>query len=711
MASETDNRRIINGAHDADMDAAGNGTTLNGSSANGSAGNGSAATAVNGGPNAGFEDVSAYVDMAEYPLLARIDSPADLRRLDPIQLRTVCAEVRQYMIDVICQVGGHFGAGLGVVELTVAAHYAFDTPRDKIIFDTGHQGYPHKILTGRRDRLHTIRQHNGLSPFLKRAESEYDVFGAGHASTSISAALGIATARDLSGDDYHVVAVIGDGAMTGGMAYEAMNNCGLQKRKLIVVLNDNRMSIAPNVWAISNYFTQIAQMSVMQKMRGHVWNLAGEMGTWGDRFRRLAARFEDGVKAVITPGMLFEALGFHYFGPENGHNVNKLVELFEFARDIDGPVLLHVTTEKGKGYAPAEADDLQRLHALGGPTDKATGKAIRSTSSSPKPPKFQNVFGQALVEIADIDPRVVGITAAMPDGTGLDQMQRAHPSRFFDVGIAEEHAVTFAAGMATQGAVPVVAIYSTFLQRGFDQIVHDCSIQHLPVVFAMDRAGLAGNDGPTHHGALDLSYLRIIQDMVVMAPKDEAELRDMLYTAVRYRRGPIALRYPRGEGFGVEMPDGFRELEIGRAERMRTGDDLAILAIGDMAWPAYRAAELLQTQGISAEVINARFVKPIDGAMLDDVCSRIRTVLTVENNVTSGGFGSAVLEYVATRPYRDDVDILVHGLPPTTFVEHGDAAVLLSELGLDVEGIARVARRHLGFDRTEEPAVSVDAAH
>ncbi len=645
----------------------------------------------------GLDD--GIVNMDDYPLLKTIEFPHDLRALEPGQLRQISNEVRQYMVDVICQVGGHFGAGLGVVELTVAAHYAFNTPEDKIIIDTGHQAYPHKILTGRKELLHTIRQKGGLSPFLKRTESPYDVFGAGHASTSISAALGIATARDLAGKDFHVVAMIGDGAMTGGMAYEAMNNCGLQGRRIIVVLNDNKMSIAPNVWAISNYFTQIAQTSVAQKIRGRIWNMTGEMGAWGDRFRSLASRLEEGVKAVLTPGMLFEALGFHYFGPENGHNVNKLVDLFNFAKGIDGPVLLHVTTEKGKGFAPAEADPLQRLHALGGPTDKITGKAIVKPSSgdAAKPPKYQVVFGDALVQIARNNPKVVGITAAMPDGTGLDILQKALPDRFFDVGIAEEHAVTFAAGMATEGAIPVVAIYSTFLQRGFDQIVHDCSIQHLPVVFALDRAGIAGNDGPTHHGSLDLSYLRIIQDIVVMAPKDEAELRDMLYTAVQYGKGPVALRYPRGEGFGVPMREEFTRMEVGRGERLRSGRDVAILAIGDMAWPSVQAAELLQSEGISVEVINARFVKPLDTELIDEIGVRFEKIMTVENNVVAGGFGSAVLEYIATQPYHTGVDVMTHGLPANEFVEHGDSSELLADLELDAEGIARVVKRFIGL--------------
>ena len=637
------------------------------------------------------------VDLHDYPLLNRIDNPPDLRRFEERELRAVSAEVRKFMVDVICRTGGHFGAGLGVVELTVAAHYAFDTPRDKIIFDTGHQGYPHKILTGRKELLHTIRTKGGLSPFLKRTESEYDVFGAGHATTSISAALGIAAARDLNGDDYHVVSVIGDGAMTGGMAYEAMNNCGLQGRRIIVVLNDNRMSIAPNEWAISNYFTTIAQQSLIQKMRESIWDISGELGTWGDRFRKVAGRIEDGVRAVVTPGMMFEALGFKYFGPVNGHNVARLVDLFRFAKTIEGPVLLHVMTQKGKGFAPAEADAEQRLHALGGPTDKITGKAIKAPGGTVKPPKYQDVFGQAAVEIARANPKVVAITAAMPDGTGLNPFKAEFPDRFFDVGIAEEHAVTFAAGLAVEGVIPIVAIYSTFLQRAFDQIVHDCAIQHLPVVFALDRAGLAGADGPTHHGALDLSYLRMIQDMVVMAPKDEAELRDMLYTAVEYRKGPIALRYPRGNGLGVPMRETFTAIPIGESETIRKGEDAAILAIGDMVPLAEQAAAILAEQGLSIEVVNARFVRPLDTAMIDDVCARHTKLMTVENNVVAGGFGSAVLEYVTTKLYASSVDIMVHGLPADAFVEHGDSDELLADLDLMPEGIARRLRQFIGL--------------
>lgn len=429
-----------------------------------------------------------------YKYLLDINTPSDLRAIPESELKEVCSEVREFLVDTITKVGGHFGAGLGTVELTVALHYVFDTPKDKIIIDTGHQAYPHKILTGRRDSLHTIRQKDGLSGFLKRTESEYDVFGAGHATTSISAALGVATARDFNNEDYNVIAVIGDGAMTGGLAYEAMNNCGVQKRNVIVILNDNNMSIAPNVWALSNYFTEIFTTPTAQKLRKNIWELTGQFDELGDRIRKTVSRLEGGLKAVITPGMLFEALGFKYYGPINGHNIGQLVKTLQSLKEMKGPILLHVTTQKGKGYAPAESDK-QFLHAIG-KVDKITGKSLAKAPVSVPPPTYQKVFGEAMVELCKENPKVVGITAAMPDGTGLDILAKTYPDKVIDVGIAEGHAVTFAAGMATEGIVPVCAIYSSFLQRAFDHIVHDCAIQHLHVVFALDRAGLVGADGP-----------------------------------------------------------------------------------------------------------------------------------------------------------------------------------------------------------------------
>ncbi|GBD05574.1 1-deoxy-D-xylulose-5-phosphate synthase [bacterium HR20] len=626
--------------------------------------------------------------MAAYKYLFDIDSPADLRRLPESSLRDVAAEVREYLIDVITQVGGHFGAGLGVVELTVALHYVFDTPRDRIIFDTGHQGYPHKILTGRRDALPTIRQLGGLSGFLKRSESPYDVFGAGHASTSISAALGIAIARDLKGEDFKVIAVIGDGAMTGGLAYEAMNNCGVQKRNIIVILNDNNMSIAPNVWAISNYFTEIFTTPTALKLRQQFKEIASQAGPIGDRIRFLFGRIEDGFKAVLTPGMLFESLGFKYFGPINGHNIGQLVRILRHIKDLPGPILLHVRTQKGKGYKPAESDK-QFLHAIG-KVDKLTGKAIAAPTTHAPPPTYQKVFGEALREIMRENPRVVGITAAMPDGTGLDIVQKEFPDRVFDVGIAEGHAVTSAAGMATEGIIPVCAIYSTFLQRAFDMIVHDVALQHLHVVFALDRAGLVGADGPTHHGVLDLAYMRIIPGSVVMAPKDEQELRDMLYSAIyAYTSGPVSLRYPRGNAVGVPLRP-MQILPLGKGELLREGTHIALVAVGPVVYRALQAAELLHKHyGINAAVVNARFVKPLDEELLCSIAQATQHVMTIEDGQIAGGFGSAVAELFAQRQIYS-VRLKIHGIGDH-FVEHGTQEELYRLLALDADGIAQTA--------------------
>ncbi len=627
----------------------------------------------------------------QYPLLSQIDSPADLRRLGVQDLRKVAAELREFLIDSVSKTGGHFGAGLGTVELAVALHYAFETPQDKLIWDTGHQAYPHKILTGRRDRMLTIRQLNGLSGFLKRSESPFDVFGAGHANTAISAGLGIAAARDLAGDAYKVVSIVGDGSLTGGMAYEAMNNAGLLKKDMIVVLNDNQMvslsSEKPNLWSIHTYFNEILTHPTYNKFKSDVWELTGKLDEFGDRLRAVAHKLESGIKAVMTPGMLFEALGFRYFGPFNGHNVVKLVEMFRHVKELHGPILVHVVTVKGKGYAPAE-QEVTGMHGVT-PFDKVTGISPKKEER----PAYTTVFGKALVEVCRLEPKVVGITAAMPDGTGLIHLHREMPERFFDVGIAEQHAVTFAAGMATEGYVPVVAIYSTFLQRAFDQVVHDCALQDLHVVFVLDRGGLVGADGPTHHGTLDLSYLRCIPNMVVMAPKDEQELRDMLFTAVRYEKGPIALRYPRGNAVGVEVRPGFRSLPIGRSETLRKGRDIALLAVGTMANHALEAAEILATQGIEAEVVNARFVKPLDTVMLRDVTGRIPAVMTIEDNVVVGGFGAAVCEALQDMG-RTETAVRVHGLPDG-WVEHGTPQELYRLVHLDAAGIAETAASFL----------------
>jgi 1-deoxy-D-xylulose-5-phosphate synthase len=619
----------------------------------------------------------------EYPLLFSVNSPEDLKRLSVTELRTLSRELRGYMVDVISKVGGHFGAGLGSVDLAIALHYVFNTPEDKIVWDVGHQAYPHKILTGRRDRLHTIRQFHGLSGFLKRSESEYDVFGAGHASTALSAALGVATARDYDNKDYKVVAVVGDGAMTGGMAYEAMNNAGLLKKNIIVVLNDNRMSIAPNVWAISNYFNEIITSKSFNRFKSNVWELTGKLDTFGDRIRKIAGRLEGGIKSVITPGMLFEALGFRYFGPFNGHNISQLVKVFSEVKDLSGPILIHTITKKGKGYTPAEVDG-QNLHGVT-PFDKITGVAVKKQGG---PPAFTTIFGETVVELCKQNPKVVGITAAMPDGTGLNILQKEMPDRFFDVGIAEQHAVTFAAGMATEGYKPIAAIYSTFLQRAFDQIIHDVALQKLPVIFAMDRAGLVGADGPTHHGTFDLSYLRFIPGMVIMAPKDEAELRNMLYTATEYDKGPVALRYPRGNAIGVPLKEGFEKVPIGKGEIVREGNDVAILAVGNMVMHSLKAAELLQQNGIQAEVVNARFVRPLDEDLLLDIAERHTNIVTVEDNSVIGGFGSGIAEFFAAHGINN-VNLKIHGLPDS-FVEHGKPNELYELVGIDPEGIARV---------------------
>ncbi|TRZ64677.1 1-deoxy-D-xylulose-5-phosphate synthase [bacterium] len=625
-------------------------------------------------------------DINQTKFLKDIEYPSDLKKLNLTELKVLSDELREYLIDTISQIGGHLGASLGVVELTLALHYVFNTPTDKIIFDVGHQGYIHKILTGRKRELMTIRRKDGISGFLKRSESDYDVFGAGHATTSLSAALGIATARDFQKKNYKVIAMIGDGSMTGGMAYEAMNNIGLLKKDIIVVLNDNKMSIAPNVWAIQNYFNEIITNESYNRFKAKVWNLTGKLDKKNsDRLRTLAARIEGGVKGVLTPGMLFESLGFRYFGPLNGHNIVSLIKIIEEVKNMHGPILLHVITEKGKGPSYA-SKHTQKLHALN-PFDKTTGIELKKSTV----PSYTKVFGEALVECAKKDEKIIAITAAMPDGTGLNIMAKEIPERFFDVGIAEQHGVIFAAGLATEGFTPVAAIYSTFLQRAFDQIIHDVALQKLPVVFVLDRAGLVGADGPTHHGSFDLSYLRLIPNMVIMAPKDEAELRNMFYTATLYKKGPIALRYPRGDATGVELTD-FEKYEIGKGEIVKEGKDIAILAIGNMVLYSLKAAEMLKEIGIDAEVVNMRFVKPLDGDLLKDVFARFKKIITIEDNSILGGFGSAVAEYAGQYGHKND--LLLHGLPDK-FIEHGKPDELYEMLRLDGKGIAEVVKEFL----------------
>lgn len=623
-------------------------------------------------------------DEVKYKYLYNINSPKDLRKYSEKELPLICDEVRDYLIDAITKIGGHFGSGLGVVELTVALHYVYNTPVDKLIFDVGHQGYPHKILTGRRDALHTIRKFGGLSGFLKPNESEYDAFGAGHASTSISAALGMATARDFKGEDYRVAAIIGDGAMTGGLAYEGLNNCGVRKSDITVILNDNNMSINQNVSALSNYFNDLYASSMVQKFRENIWQFTNKFD-FGDRLRRAASRLEDGVKAIVTPGVLFEAMGFNYFGPINGHNVQKLIRVLRLIKDLKGPVLLHVVTHKGKGYLPAERDS-HYFHAIG-TIDKKTGLSTKTIQKNTAP-EYYKIFGNTLTELARKNKNLLAITAAMADGTGLDIFAKNFPERVIDVGIAEEHAVTFAAGLAMQGMTPIVAIYSSFLQRAVDQIAHDVALQKLPVVFAIDRAGIVGEDGQTHHGLLDIAFLRAICDMTVTAPKDEQELRDLLYSATEFYKVPFSIRYPRGKSLGVPIKEP-KKIPYASWEITKHGTDLAILAVGKMVRIAEEAAIILTEHDISAQVVNCRFIKPMDTVMLDSISANFDHIFTIEDAIVLGGFGSGVAEYFVENDYKNNLKIL--GVPDRT-IEHGSQEQLFEMLALHPEGVANTIR-------------------
>lgn len=615
-------------------------------------------------------------------LLQTIDSPEDLRRLPLDLLPKVAQEVRQYIIETMSRIGGHTGASLGAVELAVALHYAFDTPRDRLVWDVGHQAYAHKILTGRRDQFPTIRQYGGLSGFLRRDESEYDTFGAGHASTSISAALGMAIARDRIGDDYHVCAIIGDASLPGGMAMEAINQAGHLKTRLIVLLNDNEMSIAPSVGALTGYLNRIREAQGYHRFKDEIGETLRSIPGVGERLHQAAKTVKDAIAAAVLPGALVNELGFKYIGYVDGHDTTALVRALREAQQIkDGPVIVHALTVKGKGYPPAEKNRY-KWHASG-PFEISTGTAIKS--AKPSPPTYTSVFSNALCELMEKDERIVAITAAMPDGTGVDQALEKFPARAFDVGIAEQHAVTFAAGMACEGLRPVVAIYSTFLQRAFDQIVHDVCLQNLHVVFAMDRAGIVGADGPTHHGLLDIAYMRIVPNMVVMAPKDEAELRDMLLTATEHT-GPICFRYPRGAGVGVPLDGEPQRLEIGKAEILRDGGEVALLAYGSMVHPSLRAAEQLAKEGIEATVVNARFAKPLDAELILALARTKRLLVTVEEAYLAGGFGSAVMELLEANGLLDRVQFVRMGVPDR-WVTHGEQKLLLAKYGLDADGI------------------------
>jgi 1-deoxy-D-xylulose-5-phosphate synthase len=616
-------------------------------------------------------------------LLEHISSPADIRRLEPSQLPVLADEVRDRLIDVISGLGGHFAPGLGVVDLTVALHYVFATPRDRLVWDVGHQGYPHKVLTGRNERFPSIRQKDGLSGFLKRDESEYDTFGAGHAATSISAALGMATARDLRGENHKVIAVIGDGSLTSGMAYEALNNAGSTERDLIVILNDNEMSIAPNVGAMNTYLTKIRSNPLYNRVRDEIKGLIHRLP---EPMEQLAVRLDDSLKNMFVPGMLFEDLGVRYVGPIDGHDMNVLVDTLQNVREMQGPRVIHVITQKGKGYAQAEQDPVVWHGAS--PFDKISGQMAKKSGGLPA---YTAAFGKGLVELGATVPEVVVITAAMPDGTGTSAFAEAYPDRFFDVGIAEGHGVTFATGLATEGVKPVAAIYSTFLQRAYDSIIHDAALQKLPVVFAMDRAGLVGNDGPTHMGLYDIAYLLAIPNVVVTAPKDGAEMLALLRLGVSHEGGPFTLRYPR-DSVPAEVPPlaDIPELPFGTWETLRRGGDIAFLATGTMVLPALEAAELLHGDGIEASVVNCRFLKPMDEATLEWALAAHTAVVTLEEGTVVNGFGATIAARAADRATDDRPRVRVLGVPDR-LVDHATRAQQLEEVGLTPAGIAMVA--------------------
>lgn len=621
--------------------------------------------------------------MAENNLLDKINSPADVKKLSDEQLKQLAAEIRQLLIEVISHTGGHLAPNLGVVELTLALHKVFNTPQDKLVFDVGHQAYIHKIITGRREQFPTLRQYGGLSGFPKRSESEHDAFGTGHSSTSISAALGMAVARDLQGEDYNVVAIIGDGSMTGGMAFEALNNAGTLHKKMVVVLNDNEMSISKNVGAMSDYLYHLRTGETYNKIKNDIegWLKNMEFGT--DVLKAIR-RLKGSVKYLMVPTSIFEELGFTYLGPVDGHDIHGLIEVLQAAKKIDGPVMVHVLTKKGKGYKPAE-ESPNKFHGTG-PFEIATGKKITNPAA---PISYTEVFGKTITELADSDKKIVGLTAAMPDGTGLNIFAQAHPDRFFDVGIAEQHAVTAAAGMAAAGMKPVTAIYSTFMQRAYDSILHDICMQKLHVTMCLDRAGLVGDDGYTHHGVFDYAYLRSIPNMTIMAPKDENELRHMLKTALSFN-GPISVRYPRGSGVGVDITEPMHELPIGKAEVLREGKELCFWAIGSMVQSAVQAADKLKEQGIDAGVVNMRFAKPLDKELLIEHAKRYGKIVTLEEGVLAGGVGSEVLEILDDAGLLQQCAVLRLGIPDE-FVTHGDKKLLFRDLGLDTDAIVQKA--------------------
>ena len=620
-------------------------------------------------------------------MLETINSPDDLKKLSMEQLQALSGEIRHFLLENLSKTGGHLASNLGCVELSIALHYCFNSPEDRIIWDVGHQAYTHKILTGRRDRFPTQRQYKGLSGFPKRCESPHDAFGTGHSSTSISAGLGMAAAGSLKSIDNRVIAVIGDGSLTGGIAFEALNQAGHLHKNLIVILNDNEMSISKNVGAFGAFVSRKLTGGYYRELKKEMQGLLTHIPAIGSNILKFARKAENSLKGFLTPGMLFEALGFDYIGPIPGHDLPQLIEILRNARSMEGPILIHVMTTKGKGYEPAELTP-EHFHGVG-PFNLSTGKG---TAGKPGAASYTGVFGETLVQLAAEDKRIVAITAAMPEGTGLTPFARAYPDRFFDVGIAEQHGLTFAAGLAAEGFRPVAAIYSTFVQRAYDQVFHDICLQKLPVCLALDRAGLVGDDGPTHHGVFDLSYLRHLPELTVMAPKDENELRHMLKTAITCDR-PIAMRYPRGAGYGVTMDQELLVLPLGVGELLEFGEDVSIVAIGSTVYPALDAARRLRERGVRATVVNARFVKPLDKKLILEVALRTGNLVTVEENALQGGFGSAVLELLAEEQ-AFDIRIKRIGIPDR-FIEHGSQAQLRKDLGLDAEGIAATVEAFL----------------
>jgi 1-deoxy-D-xylulose-5-phosphate synthase len=615
-------------------------------------------------------------------MLEKINSPKDLKRLSIKELPELASDIREEIIATVAKTGGHLAPNLGMVELTIALHYSLNTPEDKIIWDVGHQAYTHKLLTGRRKKFSTLRQYKGLSGFPNRQESSYDAFGAGHSSTSLSAALGMAKARDLKGEEKNIAVVIGDASISGGMAFEALNQAGVLGTNLLVILNDNEMSISKNVGALSLYLNKLMTMPLYNRLRRRTQYLVKRTPVIGREALKLTRKFEEGIKNLFIPSIWFEELGFRYFGPVDGHSLSPLIEIIERVKKIEGPVLVHVITKKGKGYRPAEQDPA-RFHGLG-PFDIKTGK----TKKIEKKPTYTQVFGETLLTLAKRDERIVGITAAMGEGTGLEGLQEEFPNRFFDVGIAEEHAVTFAAGLAASGFKPVVAIYSTFLQRAYDQLVHDVALQNLPVFFAIDRAGIVGEDGPTHQGIFDIAYLSPIPNMVLMAPKDENELRHMLYTGLKLN-GPSALRYPKEAGWGVKLDKKLQALPIGKAELLHEGADLVILALGSMVYPSLAAAKKLD-----ATLVNLRFMKPLDKKLIVTLAKKYDKMVIVEEGILGKGVGAGILELLEEERLNDIVKVLRIGLPDK-FLEHGARRLLLAKYGLDMTGILKSIRRWL----------------